>query len=353
MAKYKKRKKIYSKPIILQVGQVYQCNVPPQNGYATSMKRRALYIGVINNSHIFIPITKSSFNYSGYFLKNIHSDPRFTKFLGLLKISNFQTSLSAEWMFTIPLKDIMWPSKDLDSNGVSVLTQLDPILTNEIRNNIANNTDKILQWHIDHCFDVPPSGAIQNLKEFHIAQVMHLLQPHTMTNSFTTTGFSQNGFYMDCETYFSSVMPKFERTETTKTSNSGATLYQIKALKEIPEHNIKERELGGFIEHESNLSHLSTSWIDNSSKVEGARSRITGNSLVSKSNVIDTTVNNCKLTNCCYVKSSDIKDQDYDRVCIVKNNVITDIEKELTQNEDLKVHCVPEQNDVDEDTVDY
>ena len=38
-------------------------------------------------------------------------------------------------------------------------------------------------------------------------------------------------------------------------------LFRIKALKDIPAHNVKKGDIGGLIEKEANLSHDGSAWI--------------------------------------------------------------------------------------------
>ncbi|MBQ7417958.1 MAG: hypothetical protein IJV18_07730, partial [Acidaminococcaceae bacterium] len=39
------------------------------------------------------------------------------------------------------------------------------------------------------------------------------------------------------------------------------TVYRIRALKDIPEKNVKTGDLGGFVESEDNLSHFNSCWV--------------------------------------------------------------------------------------------
>ncbi|EIC4510207.1 hypothetical protein LAC50_002848 [Escherichia coli] len=40
-----------------------------------------------------------------------------------------------------------------------------------------------------------------------------------------------------------------------------ATLYRIRALRDIPRHNVKAGDLGGYVEGEHNLDQNDDSWI--------------------------------------------------------------------------------------------
>jgi hypothetical protein len=51
-------------------------------------------------------------------------------------------------------------------------------------------------------------------------------------------------------------MRKFELTdETLQLASGGVTLYRIRALIDIPRHGVKVRDMGGWVESTSNLSH--------------------------------------------------------------------------------------------------
>ena len=53
---------------------------------------------------------------------------------------------------------------------------------------------------------------------------------------------------------------KYRLTDKT-VQKDGRTLYQIQALRDIPEHNVEEGDLGGFIEHKKNLSQKGDAWV--------------------------------------------------------------------------------------------
>ncbi|AJD93200.1 hypothetical protein JMA_38820 (plasmid) [Jeotgalibacillus malaysiensis] len=65
---------------------------------------------------------------------------------------------------------------------------------------------------------------------------------------------------------------KYQVTGNTKEVYDGkhlVTLYQIKAMKDIPKHGVKIGDIGGWIQDTSNLSHDGNSWIDKDSMVYG------------------------------------------------------------------------------------
>lgn len=58
-------------------------------------------------------------------------------------------------------------------------------------------------------------------------------------------------------------MRKYELTEETQKAafEENVTLHRIKALVDIPEHNVKSGDLGGWVENEGNLSHDGKAWV--------------------------------------------------------------------------------------------
>jgi len=66
-------------------------------------------------------------------------------------------------------------------------------------------------------------------------------------------------------------LDKYEFTDET-IIHYGHTLYRIRALRDIPRHNVKAGDLGGFIESEVNLSQEGDCWVgDNAYVFGGAR----------------------------------------------------------------------------------
>jgi carbonic anhydrase/acetyltransferase-like protein (isoleucine patch superfamily) len=85
-------------------------------------------------------------------------------------------------------------------------------------------------------------------------------------------------------------MKKYKLTGETK-EIGGVTLHRIRALIDIPEHDVKAGDLGGWIEAERNLSQKGAAWVADSALVTGAAlvtddarvmdsARVTGLSLV-------------------------------------------------------------------------
>ena len=58
----------------------------------------------------------------------------------------------------------------------------------------------------------------------------------------------------------------YELTDETITVD-GRTLHRIRALKDLPEHGVKKGDLGGFIEHENNLT--GDAWVGGNAWVSG------------------------------------------------------------------------------------
>lgn len=65
----------------------------------------------------------------------------------------------------------------------------------------------------------------------------------------------------------------------------GIALYRIQALKDIPDFGVKAGDLGGFVQHEGNLSQTGTAWIAQSAKVFG-KAKVTSAALISGQAVV-------------------------------------------------------------------
>ena len=72
-------------------------------------------------------------------------------------------------------------------------------------------------------------------------------------------------------------MKKFELTSESIVNIFGKKLFRIKALIEFG--NVKEGELGGFVEKEENLSHEGNAWVYGNAKVY-SDARVSGNAKV-------------------------------------------------------------------------
>lgn len=78
-------------------------------------------------------------------------------------------------------------------------------------------------------------------------------------------------------------MKKFELTSESIVDIFGKKLFRIKALVEFG--NVKEGELGGFVEKEENLSHEGDAWVYENARVSGnawvyENARVSGNARV-------------------------------------------------------------------------
>ena len=73
-------------------------------------------------------------------------------------------------------------------------------------------------------------------------------------------------------------MKKYELTDKTKVI-ADVTLHRIRALIDIPEHNVKAGDLGGWIEAERNLSQKGAAWVADSARVMDS-ARVTDTALV-------------------------------------------------------------------------
>ena len=71
---------------------------------------------------------------------------------------------------------------------------------------------------------------------------------------------------------------KYEFTGEVK-NIGGKILHRIRAVREIPEHNVKAGDLGGWIEAERNLSQKGAAWVADSALVMDS-ARVTGKARV-------------------------------------------------------------------------
>ena len=74
-------------------------------------------------------------------------------------------------------------------------------------------------------------------------------------------------------------MKKYELTNETKEFGT-RTLYRIRALRDIPKHEVVAGDLGGWVESESNLSQDGDSWVSGRARVYND-ARVYGNAHVS------------------------------------------------------------------------
>jgi carbonic anhydrase/acetyltransferase-like protein (isoleucine patch superfamily) len=65
----------------------------------------------------------------------------------------------------------------------------------------------------------------------------------------------------------------------TKTFTNGAVVRRIHALMDIPAHEVKAGDIGGFLESEANLSHSGNAWVADDAIVCGD-AKVSGNAWV-------------------------------------------------------------------------
>lgn len=80
-------------------------------------------------------------------------------------------------------------------------------------------------------------------------------------------------------------MKKYELTNETKEFGT-RTLYRIRALRDIPKHEVVAGDLGGWVESESNLSQDGDSWVSDDAYVSGnawvyGNAHVSGDAIVS------------------------------------------------------------------------
>ncbi|MBL6363775.1 hypothetical protein JNB48_19390 [Escherichia coli] len=66
------------------------------------------------------------------------------------------------------------------------------------------------------------------------------------------------------------VSEKYELVKDLTMDVDGVTLYRIRALRDIPHHDVEAGDLGGWVEGEHNLSQHGDSWVGDNAKVSGA-----------------------------------------------------------------------------------
>ena len=81
------------------------------------------------------------------------------------------------------------------------------------------------------------------------------------------------------------MIKKYELVKENTTTMDNVTLYQIRSLIAIPEHEVAIGTLGGFIEGEHNLSQESSCWIEEGSVVMG-KATIKDDSIIHKGCVV-------------------------------------------------------------------
>lgn len=110
----------------------------------------------------------------------------------------------------------------------------------------------------------------------------------------------------------------------------GTKLFQIVANKDIPQHEVKAGDLGGYIESESNLCQFGSSWIDDTSIVLGnsrignlgyvsSNSYVDGSANISISNIVNSEVHGNMFISGSAILSSVVKGES-----VISNSVVSD-----------------------------
>lgn len=74
-------------------------------------------------------------------------------------------------------------------------------------------------------------------------------------------------------------MKKYEIVRDHYEDEGNARLYRIRALRDIPRHNVKAGDLGGFVERYENLSQTGDAWVADAAVVAGC-AYVSGDALV-------------------------------------------------------------------------
>ncbi|GBQ85503.1 hypothetical protein AA14337_3088 [Acetobacter malorum DSM 14337] len=77
----------------------------------------------------------------------------------------------------------------------------------------------------------------------------------------------------------SSITKKYELTDETVTTGNGRTLHRIRALIAMPAIGVSVGDLGGFVQHEKNLSHARSAWVFDDAQVFD-NARVSGNAQI-------------------------------------------------------------------------
>lgn len=72
---------------------------------------------------------------------------------------------------------------------------------------------------------------------------------------------------------------KYKLTDETITTLTGKTLFRIQAMRDIPSHEVKAGDFGGYVESENNLSHDDDAWVFDNARVYG-NAQVYGNARV-------------------------------------------------------------------------
>lgn len=73
---------------------------------------------------------------------------------------------------------------------------------------------------------------------------------------------------------------KYKYTGETRSLSPVSKVNQIQALRDIPRHNVKKGDIGGWIQFERNLSHYGDAWVADNARVVGSLTEVTGDALI-------------------------------------------------------------------------
>lgn len=76
--------------------------------------------------------------------------------------------------------------------------------------------------------------------------------------------------------------------DNEQVKRKAGVVYRIRALVDIPLHNVKAGDFGGYIETEANLSHEGSAWVADEAVVKG-RGQVSGDVLVKDYAILDNT----------------------------------------------------------------
>lgn len=99
------------------------------------------------------------------------------------------------------------------------------------------------------------------------------------------------------------------------------TMYRIRALKDIPKQGVKKGDLGGWVEHERNLSPKATSWIFLEAKVCGYSVVQNGASVTHQAKVYGASIisDRCRVSHNAIIDDSTLRDD----VLVLDDSMVT------------------------------
>lgn len=146
---------------------------------------------------------------------------------------------------------------------------------------LAEDNAELFNAQLTNCAKVSINGVVKNaeIRGDYVVQNEAVLgiakgekAPHRYGCNYHAARYDQDKAHLQSEkpfltrhlgTFFPALLGKKYKLlkRHSLLLENGITVYRIKALVAIPEHNVKRGDLGGYIQDESNLSHLQGAWV--------------------------------------------------------------------------------------------